>query len=88
MSKGEILRAVESLRAAREFYAAHGHNVSRVTIGHFNGQIRICDDNGAYDLAQGCHRWYAVSVGCCAMTIVDIVQLAIKSLNSPIDATR
>lgn len=44
---------VEFLGRSREFYAAHGHDVSRISIGHFDGTVRVCDDTGAYDVWNG-----------------------------------
>ncbi len=54
---------VKKLKATREFLAAKGWDTSRVTIGYYNGEVRVCDDSGAYDFRQGLRGVYRVSVG-------------------------
>jgi hypothetical protein len=89
MTKEQTKLAIEALVASRRELAAHGWNVSRATIGHYNGQIRICDDNGAADLSRNdTHGWIVCYVGCCDMVVVHIVRDSLKFLNSTVDASR
>lgn len=41
---------LKTWRAAREAAKTSGHDVSRVTIGYWDGVARLCDDDGAYDV--------------------------------------
>jgi hypothetical protein len=41
---------MDAWRVARERAAASGHDVSRVTMGYWDGVARLCDDDGAYDV--------------------------------------
>lgn len=43
------------LKRSRDRHAERGYDVSRVTIGYYDGLVRACDDDGAYDVRLGSH---------------------------------
>jgi len=54
---------LDQLNRSREKLAADGWDVSRVTIGYYDGLLRACDDTGAYDVrlgAGGNTTWSAI----------------------------
>ena len=46
-------RTIKQWVSSREHAKEHGHNVSGITIGYYNGLCRLCDDTGCYDIQLG-----------------------------------
>ncbi len=47
--------------SSREHAQEHGHNVSAISIGYYQGLCRLCDDTGCFDIVLGprgntCHQ--------------------------------
>lgn len=36
-------------KRSRELANSHGHDVSRISIGYYDGLVKVCDDSGAYE---------------------------------------
>jgi len=69
------------LHDARSHYRAAGHRTYGISIGAYAGQIRACDDNGAYDFHAGPHGWHATSVGAPSSTLQGIAVQAVNEIN-------
>lgn len=72
---------VAALKDARAYYRRHGHKTQDIAVGAYEDQIRIADDNGAYDLHRGPHGWHATSVGAVSTTLQSIATLAVREIN-------
>lgn len=72
---------VAALKDAREYYRRHGHKTQGLSVGHYEGQIRLCDDFGAYDFHRCPHGFYATSVGTPSATAQCIAMLAVREIN-------
>jgi hypothetical protein len=48
-------QAIDAHKQGRDKAAANGHDVSRISIGYYDGVVKICDDDGAFEqrLGQG-----------------------------------
>lgn len=57
-------KVLADLREYRRFLRSRGHDISRISIGYFDGQLRLADDTGAYDFGYNdTHGLYHTSVG-------------------------
>lgn len=57
-------KIVADLRTYRKTLESNGHDVSRMSIGYFDGQLRLADDTGAYDFGyDDAHGLYHTCVG-------------------------
>lgn len=78
----DVRAMVAELKSAREFYKGHGHATQAITVGAYEGQVRLCDDFGAYDFRAGPYGWHYVSAGDVSTTLQSIATLAVQEINA------
>jgi hypothetical protein len=71
---------VSVLAEIREFHAAHGHDVASIQIGQnpFCEEVRICEDNGAYEWFGSMERF--ACLGNPSATLLGIASMAQATL--------